>query len=463
MAGFTSRLFSPLRSSVMENPGNPLAGFSQTPRRGSASFARISAPLPMAVCCVAALCLAGFGAAVLSGSPCMAQVFTVGPAPIANSGNLATVHPTSVPLGDVPMTTHTREELIRLFQSEEAFAVRPVPMGHRGLALHANGMLSPSGNAYVDELQKDGISVKPGGRVIISKFEIKPDRIVFEFNGGPDKHHRFLQHIQIGMVPLAYDDGQIPVGSRFTLLFNKFVPEMTAAQLRALIAPILDFSLKTPDQAFADTLPPKLRNAVLNHQVLVGMNRDMVLHAVGRPGEKDREMDGQTPIEIWIYGKPPHEVQFVRFNGNRVTRLEIADVGQPLIVRDKDETNGYFAGEFVHQVRLGDAPVTGPGQEEAPSAPPTLRKPGEQLPDVVDQQQQLKPVQFPKDSSKKSPEPPPIPPPPEQAPSDQAPLNQGPGRNPADRGPAGQGPAGQAGPGQRGADAPMQNPTAQNP
>lgn len=357
---------------------------------------------------------------------CAAQVFTVEQAHVGPVvGNLATVHPTSVQLQNVPITTRTREELIRLFQSEQAFAVRPLPLGAHGLALHANGTLSPTGSAYVDELEKDGISSKPGDRVIISKFDIKPDRIVFEFNGGPEKHHRILQHIQVNDSPMAYDDSQ-PVGSRFTLLFDKFVPEMNAAQLRALIAPILDFSLKTPDQAYADTLPPKLRNAILNHEVLVGMNRDMVIHAVGRPDRKVREMDGQTPIEIWIYGEPPHEVQFVRFNGNRVIRLEIADIGQPLIVRDKDETGGYFSGEFVHEVRLGDSPVTNPGEEHGPTAAPTLRKPGEQLPDAVNQQQQLKPVQFPKDDDK-TPEPSEIPPPPGQEPADQTgPINQTP-------------------------------------
>jgi len=54
------------------------------------------------------------------------------------------------------------------------------------------------------------------------------------------------------------------------------------------------------------------------------MNREMVLKAVGQPDQKVRETDGQMPFEEWIYGQPPHQVQFVRFNGNRVIRLEIA-------------------------------------------------------------------------------------------------------------------------------------------
>jgi hypothetical protein len=373
-----------------------LAGVESTMRRASALLA------------VTTLCGCALG---------NAQVFTVqrehlGP----KEANLTTVQPTSVALDTKPITERTKQQLIRTFQADEAFAVRPLPLGTKGVSLHANGPLTPSGSAYAEELEKYGISAKPGDRVVITKFEVRPDRILFEFNDGPEKHHHILQHVEVGgmggMAPLAQDDGHVPVGARMTLVFNKFVPEMTAAQVRTLIAPLIDFSLKTPAEAFADTLPPKLKGAVLNHEVLVGMNREMVLKAVGQPDQKVREMDGQTPFEEWIYGQPPHQVQFVRFNGNRVIRLEIADVGQPPVIRDKDETDGYFAGQFVHQVRLGDAPPAAANQEHAPAAAPSLRQPGEQLPDAVDKDHQMKPVQFPDDEKPK-----PIPPPPGSAPS----------------------------------------------
>jgi hypothetical protein len=360
-----------------------------------------------------------------------AQVFTVqrehlGP----KETNLTTVQPTTVALDTKPLTERTRQQLIRTFQADEAFAVRPLPLGTKGIVLHANGQLTPSGNGYAEELEKYGVSAKPGDRVVITKFEVKPDRILFEFNDGPEKHHHILQHIEVGgmggMAPLAKDDGHVPVGARMLLVFNKFVPEMTASQVRSLIAPMIDFSLKTPVEAFADTLPPKLKGAVLNHEVLVGMNREMVLKAVGQPDQKVREMDGQTPFEEWIYGQAPHQVQFVRFNGNRVIRLEIADVGQPPVIRDKDETDGYFAGQFVRQVRLGDAPpaASNPNQEHAPAAAPTLRQPGEQLPDAVDKDHQMKPVQFPDKEKPK-----PIPPPPGSSPSQLLNVSQARGVN----------------------------------
>src|ERR1700685_1995439 len=78
-----------------------------------------------------------------------AQVFTVqrehlGP----KDTNLTTGQPTSVRLDSTPLTERTRQQLIRTFQADEAFAVRPLPLGTKGIILHANGQLTPSGSGY---------------------------------------------------------------------------------------------------------------------------------------------------------------------------------------------------------------------------------------------------------------------------------------------------------------------------
>ena len=61
---------------------------------------------------------------------------------------------------------------------------------------------------------------------------------------------------------------------------------------------------------------------------MVGMTTDMVLFAMGQPERKVREIEGQMPFEEWIYGAPPKPVEFVRINGNRVIRVEIAKMGE---------------------------------------------------------------------------------------------------------------------------------------
>jgi len=119
------------------------------------------------------------------------------------------------------------------------------------------------------------------------------------------------QHIQIqganGGVPVgpSSDPQNNPHGSFVDLCFDHHVPELTAQQVRDLLAPVLDFHAKSKQEAYLDSVPPKVKEAIQNHHVLVGMNQEMVVYAKGRPPKKVRERDGETEYEEWIYGEPP--------------------------------------------------------------------------------------------------------------------------------------------------------------
>ena len=159
---------------------------------------------------------------------------------------------------------------------------------------------------------------------------------------------------------------------------------MTGTEVMELLTPLVDFMLKTPVQAFVDTLPPQLKEAILNHHVLVGMSPEMVKYAMGHPDSKSREREGDMPFEEWIYGQPPADVEFVRFNGNRVIRVEECKMGEPPIIRDKDEMGDYWntvpTNPNIREVKLGDRSAESTKQESAVTAAPSLRKPGETLP-----------------------------------------------------------------------------------
>lgn len=341
----------------------------------------------------------------LSALPVAAQVFTVTPEGI--DGKYLDFQPTNVAISTVPLTNHNREDLLRFLQAEQGFAMRPLPIST--ITLKANGPMQPSGSDYVNAIREKGLSVKAGDRVVVTDIKIEKDRILLDFNGGPEHKHKWLRHIEIGMdpnatTPVVNDSGQAPSGTRITLVFPHDVPDMTGMQVEALVKPIVDFSLKTPIQAYTDTLPPWLRKSIIDHHVLVGMNEDMVIAALGRPREKIREREGQMPFEEWLYGEPPDPVQFVRFNGNRVIRLEIAKVGEEPEVHTQDEMNGYWdkkPAQDTRIVKLGDQAPARPGAETAPRTPPSLKSPGEKLPSDTDANTpQLAPVQFPKDQTK---------------------------------------------------------------
>jgi len=347
-----------------------------------------------------------------------AQVITVntgdGKGPVTSGApvdrQFRQVTPTHVELPKTEMDPKTRILLERDLQAEQGFANRPFPRGHKGLTLEANGKLEPADASYQNMVVNAGLSAKPGSRVVVTNIKIDRTRIILDFDGGPDAKHRFLRHLQIGMGPQMGDpdaDPELinqegdPAGSRVTLVFANYVPVVTAAQVKELLAPLISFDVKTPIQAYTDTLPAALRDAILDHKVLVGMNTDMVMFAKGPPTTKSREMDGQMPFEEWVYGTPPEEVDFVRINGNRVIRVEIAKDGQPLAVFTADVVSPMLisagtpelAQAKTRTIKEGDV-ETDPNRQEAP-APPSLLNPGEARP-TDNGAGDMRPVQFPK-------------------------------------------------------------------
>lgn len=310
-----------------------------------------------------------------------AQVFTVG-MKTATADVTTEFHPTRVDLPKEPLDEKGRQELIRNLESEQGFAHRELPLG-AGMELVANGTLSPRDDVYRKMLYEKGQSAAAGDRVQVTSLQFHADRIIIDLNGGPYAKHRFLSHISLNDMPLA-QEGPTATGCRITLIFEGGIPDVTAAEVKALLDPVVDFRAKSSSEAYADTLPPKVREAVEAHEILVGMNRRMVIAAMGEPKTKEREhaseTDADSPIyEEWIYGDPPQPTQFVRFKNGRVMRLEIAAIGKPIEVHDKNEIGGEV--EPTLQARTivnGDVQPTADGDGRANNAP-TLRRPGEIL------------------------------------------------------------------------------------
>ena len=347
----------------------------------------------------AAIGLMYLGLAATS-SVARAQVFTVETNKIES--RYTDIKRTHVALSSQPLLQRTKLQLVRVLESEQGFAMRPLPKGSKGMTLIANGAANPNGADYAKTLEHNGIALQAADRVMITDIKFLSDKIVFEFNYGPDQKHRILRHISIGangaMIPLAQDSGQEPTGVRITLQFEKFVPELTGTEVMELLNPLVDFKVKTPAEAYVDTLPAQLREAILKHHVLVGMSPDMVKVAMGHPDSKSREREGDMPFEEWIYGQPPADVEFVRFNGNRVIRVEECKMGEPPIIRDKDEMGNYWntvpTNPNIREIKLGDRSAETDKQESAVTVGPSLRKPGEIVPDNPDTPQ-LGKVQFP--------------------------------------------------------------------
>ena len=337
-----------------------------------------------------------------------AQVFVVG-AKSATADVPTDFTPTKFPLPEGRLDERGRRDLIRNLESEQGFAHRPLPAG-AGLSLEANGPLSPGPDQYRKMLYEKGQAVGIGDRVVVTALLFKGDRIIIDLNGGPYAKHRFLSHVSLGDNPIAQDTGHPATGSRVTLIFKDGIPEISAPEVKALLTPVIDFGAKTSAEAYAETLPTPIKDAIAGHEVLVGMDRRMVLAALGAPESKVREHEDNDPdaphYEEWIYGHVPQTIRFVRFSGDRVVMVEIAALGKPIDIHDKDEMGGYNTPEPTREVAMGDK--AGDGTEKT-SSPPTLLNPGEAVSAAGARNDK---VQFPTDTKSGSSTPaPPAPPP----------------------------------------------------
>jgi hypothetical protein len=225
-------------------------------------------------------------------------------------------------------------DLIRYVSGEFAKATKPLPAGKEGFLVYVGKPLSTE---LLDRaVATHGAAVNSGDNVQITRLEFREHTIVVDVNGGGRGKKNWKDHIQIGMggVPTmstsqtqTSENGppgvQPGMGSTLFLEFTKAVPDLSPEELKQILAPFLDFSRqRSASVHWTDTLPPEMKKAIQDRRPAVGMDREEVIAAIGKPEHKVRERDAQgNEIEDWIYGQPPSKTVFVRFQGDRVTSV----------------------------------------------------------------------------------------------------------------------------------------------
>jgi len=235
-----------------------------------------------------------------------------------------------------PLQEQSKLDLIRYVSGEFAKATKNLPRGKDGFLLYVGQPV------MLDQLDRavatHGAAINAGDNVQITKLEFHDHTIAVDVNGGGAGKRNWKDHIQMGMggggVPTGststtkVDDnappGVVPgAGSTIYLEFKKNVPDMTPDDLKQLLAPFLDFTKqRSASVHWVDTLSPELKKAIQDRRPTVGMDREEVIAAIGKPEHKVRERDSEgNEIEDWIYGQPPSKTVFVRFQGERVTSV----------------------------------------------------------------------------------------------------------------------------------------------
>jgi hypothetical protein len=191
----------------------------------------------------------------------------------------------------------------------------------------------------------NGIAAKPGDLVHVTEMVFRARSIVFEINGGPAKSQKWYERIEVGGAgggstrPIKKPSQNMlsGQGSFVELAFDERLPEMTVEQLKKLLLPVLDFNSKSSAEAYIESAPPKVKEALKNHIVLVGMNQDMVLAAKGLPNQRLEERENGVDYQEWIYGQPPQELTFVRFLHGEAVRVETMTVGGEKTIKTEKE------------------------------------------------------------------------------------------------------------------------------
>lgn len=304
------------------------------------------------------------------------------------------VAPQAQPIPDIEkrprMSDTTKLEIIHAMEAEFARTLKNFPVGSKDMILTADGKVRPDDGRLYQLAATYGAAAKVGDRIQITKIAVHDRAVYIEINGGPKKKGHWYQHVQIMGAGGVVDPGGDPnaaqaTGAALTLQFKDHVPEMTGPELKQLLLPVFDFSLKTATEVYLETVPPKVKQAIKNHEVLVGMNHDMVVMAKDRPPQKVREKDAKGgEYEEWIYGQPPDDVTFVRFVGDEVIQVKVMRVSGEELVKTEKEVQ--VSDGVVSMAAATAASISAQNNEnqvpQQAGPRPTLKKPGETNTDV---------------------------------------------------------------------------------
>jgi hypothetical protein len=238
------------------------------------------------------------------------------------------------------LTTEDRVEITRGMMAEYATVKVLLPRAKKALEFNADGTYDK--RAWADIAKESGPAARNGDLVQITKIDIEPDRLVLQINGGFKGGKHWYQGVQIGMgptsnpnmSPVSTNDSNAPGGTSIVLLFHKPLEPIKAAEIKKILAPVLDFEKRTATEIYSETLPPEVQQAIKEKRAREGMTREQVFLALGRPEHKSRETVDGIELEDWVFGVPPGRITFVTFKGDKAVKVKEEYAGLGTIVQD---------------------------------------------------------------------------------------------------------------------------------
>jgi hypothetical protein len=222
-----------------------------------------------------------------------------------------------------------RVELTRGLTAEYATVKALLPRSKKALEFESDGTYNKK--QWSDIAKESGPAARVGDLVQVTKINIESDRLVLEINGGFKGGRKWYSGVQIGVngssAPISNNDSNAPGGTSIAILFHKPLEPIKAAEVKKMLALVLDFDKRTATELYSESLPPEIQKAIKDKRVTEGMTHDQVVMAMGRPAHKSRETKEGVDLEDWVYGMAPGKITFVTFKGDKVIKVKESYAG----------------------------------------------------------------------------------------------------------------------------------------
>jgi hypothetical protein len=227
------------------------------------------------------------------------------------------------------LTFEDRVEIERGLMAEYGVLKTPLPHARSALAFDASNGIDQ--NEWTKIAREEGLAARAGSTVQVTKVDIGEDKITLQIDGGYNGGRKWYRNATIAAGPSSLPgqtrigdgvDDNAPFGTSVAILFHKPLEPMKASEIKKMLAPLIDFDPHSVTEIYAETLSPEVQAAVKGKRALVGMNKEQVTLALGRPEHKERQTVSGVELEYWTYGEAPGRFTFVTFKGDKAIAVK---------------------------------------------------------------------------------------------------------------------------------------------
>ena len=228
------------------------------------------------------------------------------------------------------LTDDERIELLRGLMSEFATMKVPLARSKKPMVIFADGTFDQK--YWDDAFKTQGPAARAGEQIQLTKVTFEGDRLLFDVNGGISNGSHWYDKIQVsggmaGPTQSQIDNanrGATPtLGTYILLVFRKPMENLTSAQVKKMLSPVMSFDQRSATELYSDTLSPEMKKAIADKRVAVGMTREEVKLILGLSDHHGRETTKDGVETEWMqFGSPPGKITFVTFAGSKVIAVK---------------------------------------------------------------------------------------------------------------------------------------------